>query len=383
MIPERYVGREQAFIKHSLLKAYLERLFMIIGQFETDISYVDCFAGPWQEGSDDLKGTSIAVSLDIMRRCQEGLDKIGKRVEFRGLFIEKEKKPFTKLQSFLKTEPGYGIETFAMHGEFYNLRNDILKWCGEKDFTFFFIDPKGWKNAIEIPTLRPLLQRHNSEYLINFMYDFILRSHSQEIFSRDMEDIFGEVPKTDDMTPEQKENYLLSLYRTHVKAVQTQSGRKPRSAYVKVLDLVKERTKYHLIYLTRHPKGIKVFMEISQDLEIIQKKVRAYTKQEKRIQKSKQQELFSSEVGIQDDKKVELTEVKKYWLNQLSLTPKRFGVEELADMLEETDWFIRDFQKAFNELVAEGKVQNLGARKKRPVHAVHFDTGEYLVKLIP
>lgn len=72
MIPDHYAGREQTFIKHSLLKAYLKRLFMIIGQFETNISYVDCFAGPWQEGSDDLKDTSIAISMDIMRECQEG-----------------------------------------------------------------------------------------------------------------------------------------------------------------------------------------------------------------------------------------------------------------------------------------------------------------------
>jgi hypothetical protein len=53
-IPEHYKGREQAYIKHTLLKSYLERLFMIIGQSATRICYVDCFAGPWQEGSDYL-----------------------------------------------------------------------------------------------------------------------------------------------------------------------------------------------------------------------------------------------------------------------------------------------------------------------------------------
>ncbi len=106
-------------------------------------------------------------------------------------------------------------------------------------------------------------------------------------------------------------------------------------------------------------------------------------KEEKRIQKSRQQELFAAHVDIQNNNKVELTEVKKYWLNKLSYTSKRFGVEELADMLEETGWFIGDFQKAFNELIDEGRVQNLDSHKKRPVHAVHFDQGEYLVKLKP
>jgi hypothetical protein len=46
MNPDDYIGREQTFIKHTLLKAYLERLFMIVGKYQESISYVDCFAGP-------------------------------------------------------------------------------------------------------------------------------------------------------------------------------------------------------------------------------------------------------------------------------------------------------------------------------------------------
>jgi len=36
---ENYKGRELAFIKHELLKNYLERLFMIVGQHEKTICY--------------------------------------------------------------------------------------------------------------------------------------------------------------------------------------------------------------------------------------------------------------------------------------------------------------------------------------------------------
>ncbi|KAF0220195.1 MAG: hypothetical protein FD174_1434 [Geobacteraceae bacterium] len=46
-IPAQYRGREQAYFKHCLLEAYLERLFMIVGQHQRTICYVDCFAGPW------------------------------------------------------------------------------------------------------------------------------------------------------------------------------------------------------------------------------------------------------------------------------------------------------------------------------------------------
>ena len=73
MIPEHYHGREQAFIKHELLRAYLERLFMIIGKHEKTISYVDCFAGPWQEDTEDLEDTSIAISLRITKKYNKSI----------------------------------------------------------------------------------------------------------------------------------------------------------------------------------------------------------------------------------------------------------------------------------------------------------------------
>jgi len=38
---EQYKGEEQVYIKPPLLKAYLRRLFMIMGQCEKQICYVD------------------------------------------------------------------------------------------------------------------------------------------------------------------------------------------------------------------------------------------------------------------------------------------------------------------------------------------------------
>ena len=381
MIQNHYVGREHSYIKHMLLQAYLERLFMIIGQHENNISYVDCFAGPWQEGSDDLKDTSIGVSLNIINKCQDSLRKLRKNVNFRALYVEKKKKSFAKLKKYLRENTIEGIETEAFNGDFYDLRHKILEWAGAKGFTFFFIDPKGWKRAIEIPTLRPLLQRRNTEYLINFMYPFILRSYPQKKYSEDMKDIFGEVIDTKGMASEQREKFLISQYRYQVKAIQSQVGQKPRSAYVTILDPYKEQTKYHLMYFTRHPKGIVVFMEASEKLRLVQNVVRAETKQDRRIKKTKQRELFPARDTI-DKPEIDLDSVKNYWLKRLTPTPKKFGVEELADMLEETNWFANDFQIAFNELIDEGKVRNLSAKRRRPVNAVHFEKGELLERIM-
>jgi hypothetical protein len=268
-----------------------------------------------------------------------------------------------------------------MKGEFIELRQDILSWCGVNDFAFFFIDPKGWKDSVEIPTLQPLLQRRNSEFLINFMYDFLVRTHTQEPFAEHIQAIFGEVPETGGMSPKERENFLMKKYRNYLKFAQFSADGQPRAVSVAILDPLKDRTKYHLVYLTRHPFGIVVFMEESEKVDIVQRTVRAHTKQDRRIEKSGQFEIFQDDLGTSEEDRADISVVKQYWLSKLSSNPKRFDIISLSEMLEDTGWFISDFQTAFRELEEEGRVKNLDAKKKRSVNAVKFDKGEMLVKL--
>ena len=382
--PNHYKGREHSGVKHYLLKSYLERLFMIIGQSEPRICYVDCFAGPWQQANDELVGTSIALSLEVMSKCRDSLQKMGRSVSFRALFIEKDSAAFGKLESYLQRSQRDGIYAEAMNGDFHHLRDNILNWCGSRDFAFLFIDPKGWKNAIEIPTLTTLLQRPRSEFLINFMYDFLLRTHTQTPFQDDMRAIFGEVPDTTDMSPKEREKHLLQLYRNSLKAIPLRTNERLRSAYVTILDPFKERTKYHLIYLTRHPLGIIKFMEASEKMEIVQKRIRAQTKHQRRIELTGQEDLFHGQLESIDTGAVDALEigvVKTYWLNQLSTTPRRYGNEDLAGMLEDTNWFETDLQQAFKELVDEGRAANLDALRKRNKKPIHFAKKERLQRM--
>ncbi len=389
MNPEDYIGREQTFIKHNLLKSYLERLFMIVGKYQESISYVDCFAGPWQEGSDELRDTSIAISLNIMQKCQEGLlRQFDKNVQFRALYIEKDKESFARLESFLAKKERNEVDASPLRGEFHELRDDILKWCGEKNFTFFFIDPTGWREAVEIPTLRPLLQRHNSEFLITFMLDFLRRFHYQSELEEQMKEIFGEILDTSEMTPEQRETHFLRKYREHLKSAQLKTGGNLRSAYAKILHPLKDRTMYDMVYLTQHPLGIVVFMEESGKLEFIQKNTRAQAQQTRRIDKTGQKEFSLRSTNIEyDEENFKLSEVKDYWLSKLSYEPKQFGVKAMADMIEETDWFISDFQIAFKELLDEGKVENIDAKniERRKTlfvnYKANYNQGESLMKI--
>ena len=385
-VPENYHGREQAYVKHHLLKTYLERLFMIIGQSQSQIRYVDCFSGPWKETDEKLKDTSIGISLEIIRKCREGLRKKGKNVTFQALFIEKDKKAFKKLETYLSESASPDVITVARNGEFYDLRTHILEWCGPVDFTFFFIDPKGWKNVIEVPTLEQLLKRPNSEFLINFMYDFLLRTHTQESFQDDIKAIFGYVPDTNGLTSQEREERLINLYLAQLKRIAPARGGKPRTAHVPILYPLKDRTLYHLVYLTRHAKGITIFMEASEKLELFQRQAREQAKQENRESRTKQLEFIFQAHDTQQEKEIDLEAFKSYWLKILSTHPQQFGIERLADMLEETGWFESDLQVSFGELAKQGRVENLDDKtKRRPKKFIHFEAnhnqGEHLMRI--
>jgi hypothetical protein len=220
------------------------------------------------------------------------------------------------------------------------------------------------------------------------MLDFLRRFHHQSELEEPMKEIFGEIMDTSEMTPEQRETHFLRKYREHLKSAQLKTGGNLRSAYAKILHPLKDRTMYDMVYLTQHPLGIVVFMEESGKLEFIQKNTRAQVQQTRRENKTGQKEFSLKSTNIEyDEENFRLSEVKDYWLSKLSCEPKQFGVEEFADMLEETDWFISDFQIAFKELLDEGKVENIDARniKRRKTLFVYYkadyNRGELLKRI--
>jgi three-Cys-motif partner protein len=268
-VPKIYEGREPALIKHTLLESYLETLVVTIGlgakgEPRPEICYVDCFAGPWGSNDDNLDGTSIALSLKTLAGCKEKLVSLGVNARMRALFIEKDKTAFQRLSNFLARSAPKEVECECMSGDFVDLRSDILKWCGSTSFTFFFVDPKGWTPVV-IDVLKPLLQRRRSEFLINFIYDFINRTASMAGWQDEMRQLLGRSVDLTGMSPAQREDALLSAYRESLKLC-VPPGRanyRPRTAYVSVLHPLHERTKYHLVYLSSHPLGIVKFMNAS------------------------------------------------------------------------------------------------------------------------
>lgn len=383
-----YHGKEPSFIKHELLRAYLKRLFLIIGMSAqklgiTEICYVDGFAGPWLDETEDLGSTSIAISLGILDECRRELEKQGRPIRIRAIYVEKDRTAFIRLERYLRERTPAGIEAQPLAGDFVDLQHKILDWCGSAAFAFFFLDPKGWKD-VGVKVLRPLLARPQSEFLITFMYDFVTRFVSKQDLETHMLELLGETPNVGDLHGIAREKHVLNIYRRNLKQVMpARAGWPARSAYVRVQDREKDRTKYHLVYLTSHHHGIVVFMDISEELEPVQKLVRASTKQASRVERSGQEELFAAkDMVASDDQAVDIAEVEQFWFEELPDEPKRFREAEFADLLEQSDWFPGDLQRALGNLISSGKARNLDMKRPRSKKFLHFEKdGEMLQRL--
>jgi hypothetical protein len=199
-------------------------------------------------------------------------------------------------------------------------------------------------------------------------------------WKKEIGNLLGETVEVATLHGAAREKFLVDTYRKNLKRELAKFGRgRARSAHVRVLDRRRERPKYHLVYLTAHPRGIAEFMEISEGLDQVQKRVRASTKQAARILESGQSELFEESALVDlSVGHVDIADVERYWVKYLSSGERRVGVEEFAELLEETDWFPGDFQRALARLIEAGRVANLDAKGKRPKHPLHWKKGERL-----
>lgn len=377
LIPYVYLGREQALIKHTILKEYLGKLTNILAvkQDVFEFTYVDCFAGPWQANESEMASTSIAISLQVLEQCKQAIEsRPGKRAVIRAMYLEQSNDAYPRLKKYLDENTPAGIETHSIHGEFVESRQKILDWVGLKGNAFFFIDPKGW-TQVKVNTLAPLLARSKSEFVITFMYEFVKRTLGMERYGPDMQELVGQAIGSD-LQEANSETLILNTYRKNLKAkVSVARPSYPvRSMYVKIKHPQQERTKYYLVYLTTHPKGLIKFMETYEGAADLQGLVRAQIRDTKRETKTGIVDLFSYEPVFVDDSHIKnnFSIIDDFWLEYVG-TERVVDEAGFAQILEDNNWFPGELQGSLKRLISQNKIQNLNATKPRPKKPLHYD----------
>ncbi|MGY4412758.1 three-Cys-motif partner protein [Bradyrhizobium sp. LB7.1] len=169
-----YKGREQSYVKHVLLEQYLEALVHKTASAYPQIVYIDGFAGPWQSANENHEDTSFGIALRALRRAKASWRAIGRDVKMTAILVERSPTAFKELEQLPPKFPD--IEIIPLKGDFISLIQTILSKIPGGAFSFFLLDPKGWR--IRLKAIQPLLSRPNSEVLFNFMFEFINRAAS-------------------------------------------------------------------------------------------------------------------------------------------------------------------------------------------------------------
>lgn len=293
---ELYAGREQSLVKHLILKRYLKRFAQIIGQNWGSITYIDCFAGPWQTQSDDMTDSSFGIAIAELRAARESLLQRSKRkIQIRGYFLEENANAHERLNKFVLQQSD--MDLCARNLRLEDAVEEIVRFVkARKDtFPFILIDPTGW-SGFDVDVIRPLLELKPGEVLINFMIEYIRRFvESQDTSIRSsFVRLFGSDEFRSQITGLQAHDRDDAIAQTYLDTLQTAGDFRYGSMAV-VLHPDLNRRFFYLPYLTRDGKGIEVFKEAEKQSMPDMEKLRAKAGQRNRVVKTKQTELFSAE----------------------------------------------------------------------------------------
>lgn len=350
---DHYKGREQAYHKHWIYKTYMERLVMIIGRTKADvINFVDTCAGPWTDEAGDLSDTSIGIALSTLEQCVMTLRKqFNPNAKMRILFVEKDPTAFARLNKFIQNYRHPNIEAYCTAGDFTEQSKPIIDWL-KGHFTFFFIDPKGYANVIDANTLRPFLLLENTEFLINFMYDFLNRFVEVESQETNMKAMLGTIPDVTGLSPDERNQLLLDLYKSQLRTVY-----RGRAGHVDVLKPGMNKVLYHLVYLTRNAIGLNTFKETAEKMLEVQRITQVEVKLQNQQEKTGTGDLFAGQISL-PQKALDGNQLhaKEILLNKLNQMPIKFCWETWANLLETTNLFPRDFQLAMRVLYRDNHI---------------------------
>ncbi len=373
--PESYRGREQSYIKHFFLERYLERVAYNILSFKDDFVYVDGFSGPWKSEDEAFEDTSFVIALNELRKIRDGFRDRGRTINIRCLFIEKEPGPYRQLDQTIRAEKD--IEVKALNGSFEELIPEILKFIGSS-FSLIFIDPTGW-TEFGLKEIGPVLRHRPGEIILNFMFDPLNRflEHPNPENAASYDPLFGGEGwnfETEELVGNglTREEAILMVYRERFR----KAGEFGHVTSTRILKPLADRSYFHLIYGTRHWKGLVEFRSVEKKAVDIQERVRSEAKHTHRVERTGQPVLFELSSlpafprSYENERKHQLS-AATIELRRLLVRNKRVRYEYvLGHLLERPLVWKSDINQSLRSMSSSGEIRISGlsgnARTPKP-----------------
>lgn len=243
-------------VKHEILERYLSAWIPILARNQSNLLYIDGFAGPgrYSNGEDGSPIIALHTALKYRNKFE---------CNIRLLFVEKDEKRAEVLEQNLSQFSSFGrrIKYDVKSGiDFQSAWQDIAREYRLNNQslppTFAFIDPFGWKD-IPLSVLKQIMNNSRCEVFITFMYEEINRFIELPNQEENFDALFG--------TSEWKQiiarnNYdrkraIVDLYR---RQLQSEAAK-----YVFCFEMknINDTAKYFLFYATNNLKGVQKMKE--------------------------------------------------------------------------------------------------------------------------
>lgn len=290
--PRWYEGREQALVKHTFLDTYMPAQIPKVVSWADEFTYVDLFAGPWQSKSGNYADTSFGIALRRMTEAKVMQARIGRSVKMVAHLVEKDPASYAELTEAVKRFPA--VEAHCYPGVAEQHAATIVKRIPARAFRFVVIDPKGVPDVREF---KCLIEPSNTEVLLNFMFQFANRFVTSQDRMPKLEGWLGGLSEEEgswrrdfaELRGQAREAAITDRAR---QALQRLGGYGYAPALT-VDETASERPLYKLIYLSRHPVGLRVFRDAHVKALEAQATYKSARKAESRRQKSGMDDLFA------------------------------------------------------------------------------------------
>jgi three-Cys-motif partner protein len=341
------------------------------------ITFIDCFAGPWQVAGEQLEATSVSLTVKLMKKVHAQFGR-NYPVRFAGIFIEPAPEAFESLQAYLATQTTSDVQLTAINGEFPSALPRILRYCTKESFCFFFVDPFGFQGVMP-EDLKPILQRPDTELLINFMSDYANRfkGHPNDKIRGKFEGLMGG-PVTD-----ANANTVSAIYAQQLQQFKPNAAKIQYNAVMPVLMPGKFRRFYDLVYVTHHPLGLIEFKEVTERIHKEQLDIWA---QQQHDRKAGNLDLFGIAPGDVDSKKfpigTDASAIAEPFLAKLEKSNGVicFDVAVFAQMLIEFNCQPSQLQLCIKDLLERKLVKNISIKGKRTKKFVDYEKYEAIMQ---
>lgn len=290
--PQWYEGREQALVKHTFLDTYMPAQIPKVVSWADEFTYVDLFAGPWQSKSENYADTSFGIALRRMTEAKAMQAKIGRSVKMVAHLVEKDPANYAELTEAVKRFPTVDVHCYPGVAEQHAVT--IAKRISARAFRFVVIDPKG---VPDVRRFKCLIEPNNTEVLLNFMFQFANRFAGSQDRMPTLEGWLGGLSDDEgswrkDFAELRGQDREVAITERARQALRKLGGYRYAPALT-VDETASERPLYKLIYLSRHPIGLRVFRDAHVRALEAQATYKSARKAENRRQKTGMDDLFA------------------------------------------------------------------------------------------